>query len=85
MKQDVCILTILVFLLNQAILILVIGANNVKFEVLTVVAIICSVVYYFLKNMLPPCCVYKNKSCSAHFSSSLFGLLFYPEISQKHK
>lgn len=53
-KQDVCVLAILVFLLYQAILILVIGANNVKFEVFTAVATICSVVYHFLRNMLPP-------------------------------
>jgi len=53
-KQDVCVLAILVFLLNQEILILVIGANNVKSEILTVVATICSVVYHFLRSMLPP-------------------------------
>jgi len=81
----VCVLAILVFLLNQAILILVIGASNVKLEILTVVATICSVVYHFLRDMLPPYRGYKNKSCSAHFSSSLFGLLFYPEISLTHK
>jgi len=46
-KQDVCVLAILVFLLNQAILILVIGANNVKFEILTVVTTICTVVYHY--------------------------------------
>lgn len=53
-KRDVCVLAVLVFLLNQAILILVIGANNVKFEIFTVVATIFSVVYHFLRNMLPP-------------------------------
>jgi hypothetical protein len=53
-KKDVCVLAILVFLPNDAILILVTGANNVKFEVFTLVATICSVVYHFFRNMLPP-------------------------------